>query len=199
MRNAICGLTLVAILAACQAPDPALTSATSASADGTPVASSDATRSTSKIPSASPNKQTPVPFRSEVASWETSYPFSLAMLVEQRLRSLLAVADRRRIDVAAAHALADERGTLHRWRTDARDHHGIVRLIRRSAPANGRVCARLHHEHQLGRRTLRGSVRICRKRGDSAAPWRIDDVRWIRLGNDLAGVTNVDLSADTPS
>jgi hypothetical protein len=144
--------------------------------------------------------QTPTLAGPDVASWETSHPFRLAALVARRLQRELGAPERRQINVATARALADERGDLHRWQTtDAPKHNDIVRLVRRTVAGDGRVCARLHHEHQFGQRAIRGSVRICRRRGDSTAPWQVDDVRWIRLGNELAGIAASPRIVSTPA
>ena len=182
MHKVFGGLAVVMMIAACQAPPSAVL-------DGRAVASSPGT--VDQVPQSAPGASGPTKKApSEVALWETSHPFSLAALIDRRLKGALVDAARRPIDVAAAHALAGERGTLHRWRTGQRGQRGVIRLVRRTAPEDGRVCARLHHEHRFGRRALRGSVRICRQRGESTAPWEIDDVRWIRVGNDLAGAVN---------
>ena len=175
MRRAL-WIAVAAALAACQAPPPSSTppSAAVGPAPELPAAASAATPASPAAPAA------------VVAAWETNYPFSLATVVEQRLRRPLAAGDRRRIDVIAAHALAGERGALHRWSDADQTRRGIVRLVRRIVAGDGRVCARLDHEHRLGRQAIFGSVRICRKRGDAAAPWSVDEVRWMRIDNDVA-------------
>ena len=173
-------ITAMLALTACQAPPPSPVSSSPpvahTASQGQPPSH------TAAAPAPSPTARREI----HIAAWETSHPFSLAALVEWRLRQPLVASNRRRIDVAAAHALADERGALYRWSGAERSRRGSVRLVRRVVSQDGRVCARLHHEHQMGRRAILGSVRICRKRGDAAAPWSVDDVRWIRVGNDLA-------------
>jgi hypothetical protein len=189
---------VVALLAACQTPVP--TSAPVVQPISAPAAMvetvSPVTAPAAKNPIA---PQTPTQAGSDVASWETSHPFGLASLVARRLLRELGAPERRQINVATARALADERGDLHRWQTDQPKHKGVVRLVRRTVVGDGRVCAQLHHEHQFGRRAIRGSVRICRRRGDSAAPWQVDDVRWIRLGNELAGIAASPRIVPTPA
>lgn len=176
MRRAL-WIAAAAALAACQAPPP---SSPPPAADVTPATPRPAVASAAAAPTS------PAAPGARVAAWETSYPFSLATVVERRLRRPLAAGDRRRIDVIAAYALAGERGALHRWSDTDQARRGIVRLVRRIVAGDGRVCARLHHEHRLGRRAIFGSVRICRKRGDAAAPWSVDEVRWMRIDNDVA-------------
>lgn len=176
MRRAL-WIAAAAALAACQAPPP---SSPPPAADVTPATPRPAVASAAAAPTS------PAAPGARVAAWETSYPFSLATVVERRLGRPLAAGDRRRIDVIAAHALAGERGALHRWSDADQARRGIVRLVRRIVAGDGRVCARLHHEHRLGGQTIFGSVRICRKRGDAAAPWSVDEVRWMRIDNDVA-------------
>ena len=175
-------IAAAAALAACQAPPPSAPASPPA-VDAAPSTRPPATASAAAAP-ASP--AAPAAPDAAVAAWETSYPFSLATVVERRLRRPLAAGDRRRIDVIAAHALAGERGALHRWSDADQARRGIVRLVRRIVAGDGRVCARLHHEHRLGRRAIFGSVRICRERGDAAAPWSVDEIRWMRIDNDVA-------------
>ena len=170
-------IAAAAALAACQAPPP---SSPPPSAAVAPAAELPAATSAAATPAS------PAAPAAAVPAWETSYPFSLATVVERRLRRPLAAGDRRRIDVVAAYALAGERGALHRWSDADQARRGIVRLVRRIVARDGRVCARLHHEHRLGRQAIFGSVRICRKRGDAAAPWSVDEVRWMRIDNEVA-------------
>ena len=181
---------MVALLAACAAPQPAATSLLqSSSLASVPLQTAPSTTPPTTATTIAP--QPPTIAGPTVASWETSHPFSLAPLVARRLRQPLIAADRRQIDIATAHALVDEGGDLHRWQAEEPARKGIVRLVRRSVAEDGRICARLHHEHQFGRRTVRGSILICRQRGDSTAPWQLDEVRWIRLGNELARAADV--------
>ena len=177
-------IAAAAALAACQAPPPS---------SPAPPPAVDAAPSTQPAAAAAAAPD------AAVAAWETSYPFSLATVVERRLRRPLAAGDRRRIDVIAAHALAGERGALHRWSDADQARRGIVRLVRRIVAGDGRVCARLHHEHRLGRRAIFGSVRICRKRGDAAAPWSVDEVRWMRIDNDVARAGEVSPTPPVPA
>ena len=179
-------IAAAAVLAACQAPPPSAPAPSPPAVDAAPATRLPATGSAAAAPAASAAPAAPDDAVAAVAAWETSYPFSLATVVERRLRRPLTAGDRRRIDVIAAHALAGERGALHRWSDADRARRGIVRLVRRIVADDGRVCARLHHEHWLGGRAIFGSVRICRERGDAAAPWSVDEVRWMRIDNDVA-------------
>ena len=179
----------MALLAACQSP--ASPTASLVQPTSTHSEMVDAEPRNPPPPTSAPLiPDAPTTANPEVASWETSHPFSLASLVERRLRRALRAGERRQINIATARALSDERGDLHKWRSGEREYTGTVRLVRRAVTEDGRVCARLHHEHQFDRRAVRGSIRICRKRGDSTAPWQVDAVRWIRLGNDFAEVVD---------